>query len=165
MVVSGGEVGTGKYPLDLREASYSEIMDAFRYAHENEGKNYYQDIFDFRPDLKRSSSEGGVFHSKSYNNGVKIVFVVPEPQQRTMIDVVEPYYPTVPPSKSSQKRGWDVDEDKISTKNISGGRYPFPYTIAIFAGGVNSLSTERLATIFFSDIKTFKKWKAYIKGD
>ncbi len=155
-----------KFPLDLTKASFLDIMNAFRYAHKYEGDNYYHDVFNTDDErLSKNSSEGGVFHSKSYTNGVKIDFVIPRSNQAFKIQVVEPYFPTVLPKHyHAMKRGWDVDETKIPTKTLY-GEHKFPYTIAIFRDGADAQSNERLATIHFANLEIFQKWKSYIRGN
>jgi len=133
-------------------------MKAFRYAHEGQGSNYYQDIFEFKGSLTRESNERGTVHIKNYKRA-QAIFVIQNSSARTLIDVVEPFYQGQPGGK---QRGWGTDPGTVNTKGIFGQSINYPYSLAIFAGGVNSQNNERLVTVFFSDLNTFKQWKAFV---
>lgn len=135
-------------------------MGAFKFAHRNQGDIYLQEVFEYKEDLTRNDTQSGAFHTKLYK-GVKISFVIPVANTLKLIDVVEPFYPGQPIGK---QRGWGVDETKVNTMGLLGRPVEYPYSIAIFAGGSGSKSNERLATVFFSDIKMYQQWKGFVSG-
>jgi RHS repeat-associated protein len=149
-----------RYPLDLTTATFSDIMKAFRYARQVQGSHYFQDIFEFKSNLKRSAGLYGTIHTKNYK-GIQIVFQVYNSSARTLIDQVQPFYKGQPNGK---QKGWYIDENKVNTKGLN-GPIDYPYSIAIFAGGLDSESNERSATVFFSDLDTFKRWKKFVSGE